>query len=65
MKLTDLTVTRVIPAPPAAVRCVDGPQESRRPWFGAERTIIDPVVDGLSYFAVKHEGRPWAHYGRS
>jgi uncharacterized protein YndB with AHSA1/START domain len=65
MKLTDLTVTRMIPAPPAAVFDVwMDPKSPGGPWFGAERTIINPVVDGLFYFAVKHEGRSWAHYGR-
>jgi hypothetical protein len=34
------------------------------PSFGAELTILNPVVDGLFYFAVKHEGRTWPHYGR-
>lgn len=26
--------------------------------------ILNPVVDGLFYLAVKHEGRTWPHYGR-
>jgi hypothetical protein len=26
-------------------------------WFGVERAIINPVVDGLFYHVVKHEGR--------
>ena len=26
--------------------------------------ILNPVVDGLFYFAVQHEGRTWPHYGR-
>ncbi len=26
--------------------------------------ILNPVVDGLFYFVVKHEGRTWPHYGR-
>jgi uncharacterized protein YndB with AHSA1/START domain len=34
------------------------------PWFGAETTILNPVVDGLFCHAVKHEGRTWPHYGR-
>jgi uncharacterized protein YndB with AHSA1/START domain len=33
-------------------------------WFGVERAIVNPVVDGLFYHAVQHEGRSWAHYGR-
>ena len=48
MKLTDLTVTRMIPAPPTAVFDVwMDPKSPGGPWFGAERTIINPVVDGL------------------
>jgi uncharacterized protein YndB with AHSA1/START domain len=34
------------------------------PWFGCERVILNPVVDGLFYHAVLYEGRVWAHYGR-
>jgi len=26
--------------------------------------ILNPVVDGLLYYSVKHEGRTWPHYGR-
>jgi uncharacterized protein YndB with AHSA1/START domain len=33
-------------------------------WFGVERAIVEPRVDGLFYHSVKHEGRSWAHYGR-
>jgi uncharacterized protein YndB with AHSA1/START domain len=25
---------------------------------------LNPIVDGLFYFAVNHEGRRWPHYGR-
>ena len=65
MNLTDLTVTRMIPAPPENVFDVwIDPKSPGGPWFGAERTILNPVVDGLFYFAVKHEGRNWPHYGR-
>jgi uncharacterized protein YndB with AHSA1/START domain len=65
MNLTDLTVTRMIPAPPENVFDVwIDPKSPGGPWFGAERTILNPMVDGLFYFAVKHEGRSWPHYGR-
>jgi uncharacterized protein YndB with AHSA1/START domain len=40
------------------------PKSPGGPWFGAERVILNPVVDGLFYHAVKYEGRTWAHYGR-
>lgn len=65
MKLTDLTVARTIPAP--AEKIFDlwiDPTSPGGPWFGAERVILNPVVDGLFYFAVSHEGRTWPHYGR-
>ena len=65
MKLTDITVARTIPA--SAERVFDAwmnPKSPGGPWFGAERVIWRPEVDGLFYFAVKHEGRIWPHYGR-
>jgi uncharacterized protein YndB with AHSA1/START domain len=33
-------------------------------WFGVERVLLNLVVDGLFYHAVKYQGRSWAHYGR-
>ena len=65
MKLTDITVSRTIPAP--AEKVFDVWMDAKSPggpWFGAERVILNPVVDGLFYVAVKHEGRKWPHYGR-
>lgn len=65
MKLTEITVSRTIRA--SAEQVFDvwlDPNSPGGPWFGAERTILNPVVDGLFYFAVKHEGRTWPHYGR-
>jgi len=65
MKLTDLTVQRLIPASPSAVFDVwMDPQSPGGPWFGADRVILNAAVDGLFYLAVKHEGRTWPHYGR-
>jgi uncharacterized protein YndB with AHSA1/START domain len=65
MKLTDITVSRAIPAPAEQVFDVwIDPKSPGGPWFGAERTIMNPAVDGLFYFAVSHEGRVWPHYGR-
>jgi uncharacterized protein YndB with AHSA1/START domain len=65
MKLTDITVTRAIPAPAEQVFDVWMDAKSPGgPWFGSERTIMNPVVDGLFYLAVSHEGRTWPHYGR-
>jgi DNA-binding transcriptional ArsR family regulator len=63
MNLTDLTVSRTIPA--TAERVFDvwiNPKSPGGPWFGADRVILNPVVDGLFYLAVKHEGRTWPHY---
>jgi uncharacterized protein YndB with AHSA1/START domain len=65
MKLTEITVARTIPAP--AERVFDvwiDPKSPGGPWFGADRVILNAAVDGLFYFAVKHEGRTWPHYGR-
>lgn len=65
MKLTDITVARTIPAP--AEKVFDlwmDPNSPAGPWFGSDRVILNPVVDGLFYLAVKHEGRTWPHYGR-
>ncbi len=65
MKLTEITVARTIPA--SAEKIFDvwiDPKSPGGPWFGAERVILNPVVDGLFYLAVKHEGRTWPHYGR-
>jgi uncharacterized protein YndB with AHSA1/START domain len=65
MKLTDITVARTIPT--TAEKVFDvwiDPKSPGGPWFGAERVILNPVVGGLFYFAVKHEARTWPHYGR-
>ena len=65
MKLTDITVSRRIPAPVEKVFDVwMDPKSPGGPWFGAERVIFDGTVDGLFYLALKHEGRIWPHYGR-
>jgi uncharacterized protein YndB with AHSA1/START domain len=65
MKLTDIIVTRAIPAPAEQVFDVWMDAKSPGgPWFGSERTIMNPIVDGLFYLAVSHEGRTWPHYGR-
>jgi len=65
MKLIDITVTRAIPAPVQKLFDVWIDAKSPGgPWFGTERLILNPVVDGLFYLAVKLEGRTWPHYGR-
>ncbi|MGA2135386.1 MAG: SRPBCC domain-containing protein [Bryobacteraceae bacterium] len=65
MKLTDITVTRAIPARAADVFNVWMDASSPGgPWFGAERVILNAAVDGLFYLGVKHQGRTWPHYGR-
>jgi uncharacterized protein YndB with AHSA1/START domain len=65
MNFTDITVSRTIPA--SAEKVYDvwiDPKSPGGPWHGAERAILNPVVDGLYYLAIKHEGRVWPHYGR-
>ncbi len=65
MNTIDVTVSRVIRA--SAERLYDlwtDPASPGGPWFGVARLLIDVRVDGLFYFAVAHEGRTWAHYGR-
>jgi uncharacterized protein YndB with AHSA1/START domain len=65
MKLCDLTVSRMIAAAPEAVFDVWMDAESPGgPWFGSQRLILTPAVDGLFYQAVGHQGRTFAHYGR-
>jgi uncharacterized protein YndB with AHSA1/START domain len=65
MKPIDITVTRIIPALPEDVFDVWlDPKSPGGAWFGAERLILNPVVDGLFYLTVNHEGRTWPHYGR-
>ena len=66
MKLTDITVTRMIPAatPEEVFDVWIDPKSPGGPWHGAARVILNPAVDGLFYFVVSHEGRMWAHYGR-
>jgi uncharacterized protein YndB with AHSA1/START domain len=65
MKRIEITVSRVIPATPSDVFDVWLDAKSPGgPWFGPEKVILNPVVDGLFYHCARHEGRTWAHYGR-
>ena len=65
MKFIEITVARTIPAAPEKVFDLwMNPKSPGGPWYGADRVILNPVVDGLFYIAVKHEGRTWPHYGR-
>ena len=53
MKTFDLTVSRTIPG--SADEVFDVWLDPKSPgglWFGVERAIINPVVDGLFYHAV-------------
>jgi uncharacterized protein YndB with AHSA1/START domain len=64
-KTMDLTLTRSIAAAPAAVYDIWLDAKSPgSPWFGAVKAIVQPIVDGLFYHLVHHEGHDWAHYGR-
>ena len=65
MELTELTVARTISASPEKLFDVwMDPKSPGGPWYGAGQLKIDPVVDGLFFFEVEHEGRTWPHYGR-
>lgn len=66
MNTVDLTVSRTIPARAEDVFDVwMDPNSPGGPWFGTDRKIVNPVVDGLFYIAVKHEGRIWPITGDS
>jgi uncharacterized protein YndB with AHSA1/START domain len=65
MKTLDITLSRTIRG--SANEVFDVWLDPKSPggvWFNVERVILNPVVDGLFYHAVKHEGRSWPHYGR-
>jgi hypothetical protein len=52
MNLTSVTVSQTIAAPAEKVLDVwMDPKSPGGPWFGAERVILNPVVDGLFYFS--------------
>ena len=52
MKLIDITVTHSFPAQVENVFDVwMDPKSPGGPWFGADRVILNPVVDGLFYFS--------------
>ena len=65
MSTFDVTVSRTIRG--SAEEIFDAWLDPKSPgglWFGVERVILNPVVDGLFYHVVAHEGRSWPHYGR-
>jgi uncharacterized protein YndB with AHSA1/START domain len=65
MKTLDFTVSRVVRGSAEAVFDVWlDPKSPGGLWFGVEKVLVNPVVDGLFYHVVKHEGKLWAHYGR-
>jgi uncharacterized protein YndB with AHSA1/START domain len=65
MKTHDIIVSRTIQASPDELFDVWlDPKSPGGLWFGVERVIANPVVDGLFYHSVLHEGRSWPHYGR-
>ena len=65
MNTIEVVVSRLLPA---SVERAFGvwldPKCPGGPWYGAERLILNPKVDGLFFFSVNHAGRSWAHYGR-
>jgi uncharacterized protein YndB with AHSA1/START domain len=65
MKTFELTVSRTISGSADDVYDVWlDPKSPGGLWFGVERVIMNPVVDGLFYHVITHEGRSWPHYGR-
>jgi len=65
LPVMELTVSRTIAAPAERVfEAWMDPKHPGAPWTGCERVLLHPEVDGLYYWAVQHEGRIWAHYGR-
>jgi len=65
MNLINLSVTQWVSAPPqkAFTRWMDAKAPGSF-WHGGHRVILNPVVGGLFYVAVKHEGKIWPHFGR-
>ncbi|MBX3162142.1 MAG: SRPBCC domain-containing protein [Deltaproteobacteria bacterium] len=71
MKLTDLELSRQIPASPEEVYDVwIDPHSPGGPWFSPNtehqqsKIIFDAKVDGLFYHRVSAAGQSWIHYGR-
>jgi uncharacterized protein YndB with AHSA1/START domain len=65
METCDLTIARTIDATPEEIYDIWlDPKSPGGPWFGSNRVIMNPVVDGLFNHSVEHEGKTWAHYGR-
>jgi uncharacterized protein YndB with AHSA1/START domain len=65
MKLFDVNLSREINASPDEIFDLwINPAAPGSPWHGTDKVIINPVVDGLYYHAMEHEGKVWAHYGR-
>jgi len=65
MKLTSITVRQLVSAPPK--KAFDVWMDPKAPgsfWYGGYQVIHNPVVGGLFYVAVKHEGKIWPHFGR-
>ena len=65
MNLIELTVSRTIPA--SAEKVFDmwmNPKGPGGPWYGVERLIFNPTVDGLFYSLVKQPDSEHPHYGR-
>jgi uncharacterized protein YndB with AHSA1/START domain len=65
LKTTEITVSRTIRG--SANDVFDVWLDPKSPgglWYGVARMILNPVVDGLFYHVVEHEGQSWPHYGR-
>lgn len=64
MNTLKVNVSRLIRAAPDDVFHAWLDPERLQRWFGTNRQIVNPKVDGLFYLAMQHEGRLWPHYGR-
>lgn len=65
IRTTEIVVSRQIPASPGEAFDVWMDHTSPGgPWFGAAKVIINPVLDGLFFWSMEHEGYNYAHYGR-
>src|SRR5437588_11089261 len=60
-KTLEFKIERTIPAPPGEVfDAWLNPKIPGNPWNAAEKSILDPKVDGLFYWTLKGT----SHYGR-
>jgi uncharacterized protein YndB with AHSA1/START domain len=65
MNLIELTAAQSIEASADQLFEIwSNPELPGGPWHGVKQVVFKPVVGELFYFAVEHEGKTWAHFGR-